>query len=96
MAFAASPDMPMTQQLKQYAARRVTRRLMRAIPWLGGVIALVTIGGAIRRKGFFGGTLDSALDFIPFVGGAKNLAEIGRGRDFIPDKALRATPPGPR
>jgi hypothetical protein len=91
MRFAAEPDMPMSQQLKQYAARHVTRRLMRAIPWLGGVIALVTIGGAIRRKGFFGGTLDSALDFIPFVGGAKNLAEIGRGRDFIPDKA-----PAPR
>jgi hypothetical protein len=26
------------------------------------------------------------LDFIPFVGGAKNLAEAARGRDFIRDR----------
>jgi hypothetical protein len=25
---------------------------------------------------------------IPFVGGAKNLVEAGRGRDFIRDKRL--------
>jgi hypothetical protein len=33
-----------------------------------------------------GGTVDTALDFIPFVGGAKNAAEIYRGRDFIADR----------
>jgi hypothetical protein len=53
---------------------------------IGGIVALVTLGSAIRRKGFLGGSLDTALDMIPFVGGAKNLAEIGRGRDFIRDK----------
>jgi hypothetical protein len=41
----------------------------------------------MRRKGFLGGTVDTALDFIPFVGAAKNMAEVGRGRDFIPDRA---------
>ena len=56
------------------------------MPWLGGLFALVTIGRAIRRKGVIGGTIDSALDFTPFVGGAKNLVEAGRGRDFIRDK----------
>jgi hypothetical protein len=80
--------MAITRQLKQYAGRRVTRRVYRAMPWVGGVIALVTLGGAIRRKGWFGGTLDTALDFIPFVGGAKNLAEASRGRDFIRDKRV--------
>jgi hypothetical protein len=78
--------MTVTKQLRQYAAGRVTRRLVRAVPWIGGIVALVTLGGAIRRKGFLGGSVDTALDMIPFIGGAKNLAEIGRGRDFIRDK----------
>ena len=56
------------------------------MPWLGAVIALFTLGTAIRRKGVFGGTLDTALDFTPFVGAAKNMAEVGRGRDFIRDR----------
>lgn len=59
---------------------------MRSMPWIGGAIALVTLGSAIRRKGMFGGMLDTALDFIPFVGAAKNIAEASRGRDFICDK----------
>lgn len=85
-AFAHEADMTMTQQLSQYAGRRLTRRLTRAIPWVGGALALLTLGAAIRRKGFVGGTVDTALDFIPFVGGAKNLAEAARGRDFIRDR----------
>jgi hypothetical protein len=74
-------------QLSQYAQRRMTRRLYRSVPWIGGFIALVTIGRAIRRKGFLGGAADTVLDFIPFVGAAKNMAEATRGRDFIPDRA---------
>jgi hypothetical protein len=73
-------------QIKRYAARRLTTRLYRSLPWLGSAAALLTLGGAIRRKGVLGGTLDTALNFIPFVGGAKNLAELHRGRDFIKDK----------
>jgi hypothetical protein len=79
-------DMTMRRQLSQYAGRKVARRLMRTMPWIGGIIALATLGSAIRRKGFLGGSLHTALDMIPFVGSAKNLAEIGRGRDFIRDK----------
>ena len=79
-------------QLKQYATRRITRRLVRTMPWIGGLLALATIGGAMRRKGVLGGALDTALDFVPFVGGAKNLAEARRGRDFIPDKPARKLP----
>jgi hypothetical protein len=66
------------------------RRVTRAMPWVGGLVALVTLGGAIRRKGWLGGTLDTALDIIPFVGTAKNLVEARRGRDFIPEKRLVA------
>jgi hypothetical protein len=64
----------------------VTRRIARSLPWVGGAIALFTVGSAIRRKGLVGGTLHTALDFIPFVGGAKNMAEMVRGRDFFPDR----------
>jgi hypothetical protein len=78
----------MTKRLSQYAGRRVTRRLVRAIPWVGGIIALATLGSAIRRKGFLGGSLHTALDMIPYVGGVKNLAEAGRGRDFIRDRRV--------
>jgi hypothetical protein len=75
------------RQIQQYAARRVTRKLTRAVPWLGAVIALATLGAAIRRKGWLGGTVDTALDFTPVVGTIKNMAEVGRGRDFIRDRA---------
>lgn len=72
--------------LQRFVSRRVARRMVRSMPWLGGVIAIATVGAAIRRKGLIGGTADTALDMIPFVGAAKNIAELGRGRDFIPDK----------
>ena len=51
-----------------------------------GFVALVTVGQAIRRKGALGGSVDTALDFIPWVGGVKNAAEAVRGRDFIRDR----------
>jgi Pre-toxin TG len=78
--------MAVTSQLRQYAASRATKRLYRAVPWIGGLVALATLGAAVRRKGLLGGSADTVLDFIPFVGGAKNLAEAARGRDFIRDK----------
>ena len=75
-------------RVRQYAGARVARRLTRSIPWVGGVIALATLGAAIRRKGWLGGSADTALDMIPFVGGVKNFAEVVRGRDFIRDKPV--------
>jgi hypothetical protein len=72
--------------MARYAQRRVTRKLMRAVPFLGAVVALATLGSAIRRKGFLGGSVDTALDFTPVVGGVKNVAEIVRGRDLIRDR----------
>ena len=78
--------MGMSRQITQFAGRRATKKLTRAVPWVGAVIALVTLGAAIRRKGWFGGALDTALDFTPYVGTIKNLAEVRRGRDFIRDR----------
>jgi hypothetical protein len=87
MDLAHMKSMAVTPQLKQYAANRATKRLYRAMPWIGGLVALATLGAAIRRKGLLGGTANTVLDFIPWLGGAKNLAEAARGRDFIRDKA---------
>jgi hypothetical protein len=78
--------MAVTEQLRQYATRRATKRLYRAMPWIGGIVAVATLGATIRRKGLVGGTVNTVLDFIPYIGGAKNLAEAARGRDFIRDK----------
>lgn len=82
--------MNITRQAMQYGQRRLTRKLSRSMPWIGGLLALATLGAAMRRKGFFRGALDTALDFTPFVGGAKNLAEIARGRDFLRDRPGRS------
>lgn len=75
-----------TRPIRSYAGKKLARRLTRSIPWIGAVIALATLGSAIRRKGFVRGAIHSALDAIPYVGGAKNLAEAARGRDFLPDR----------
>jgi hypothetical protein len=61
---------------------------MRTVPFIGALVALATLGRAIRRKGFFRGSVDTALDFTPVVGGIKNAAEIARGRDLIRDKPV--------
>jgi hypothetical protein len=79
--------MGMRKQMSQYAGRKAARRLYRSAPWIGSGLALIALWRSVRRKGLFGGTMDVVLDFIPFVGGAKNLAEARRGRDFFPDKA---------
>jgi hypothetical protein len=86
MGLAVSSDMSITGQMVQYGQRRIARKMLRAVPWLGGLVALATLGAAMRRKGAVRGTVDTALDFIPFVGGVKNAAEVVRGRDFIRDR----------
>jgi hypothetical protein len=78
--------MGITQQALQFGQRRIARKMLRAVPFLGAVVALVTVGRAIRRKGKIGGTVDTTLDFIPYVGTVKNTAEVIRGRDFIADR----------
>ena len=80
-------------KLWHYARRAAngvtTRRLIRAWPFVGGAVALLTILGTIRKKGFVGGTVDTALNVVPYVGTMKNLIEAGRGRDFIPARLTR-------
>jgi len=82
--------LPLVGMIIQNATRfgqiRLARRVGRSLPWVGAAIALYTLAEAIRHKGFVGGTVDTALNAIPFVGGMKNAAEVIRGRDFIRDK----------
>jgi hypothetical protein len=70
----------------KYGQRRIMRKMLRSVPYLGGVVAVVTIGAAMRRKGVVNGAVDTALDMIPFVGAAKNVAEVVRGKDFLADR----------
>lgn len=80
--------MTIQQQALRYGNRRLARRFGRAVPLLGTALALLALGATIRRKGVVRGTADSALNAIPVVGGLKGLAEIVRGRDFIPDRSV--------
>jgi hypothetical protein len=78
----------------RWGGAKLARRAARSVPFFGALIALATVGYAIRRKGVAGGTLDSAVNAIPFIGGLKNVAEVVRGRDFIPDRpSINARPP---
>jgi hypothetical protein len=86
MLFARHLDMGVATQIGQYARGRVIRRLVRSMPWIGAVVAILTIGTAVRRKGVLGGSVDTALDAMPGVGAVKNAFEALRGRDFIRDK----------
>ena len=78
--------MTVNNQALRYGQRMLLRRVTRAIPWVGTVVALATIGAAIRRKGLFRGSVDGALNALPYLGGAKIAAEAVRGRDFIRDR----------
>jgi hypothetical protein len=60
--------MAVKSYVKRYARRKLTGRLIRAVPWVGGVVALATIDQAIRAKGLVNGSLHSVLDAIPYVG----------------------------
>jgi hypothetical protein len=80
--------MRVMQGFMRYGKRRAVRKLVRAVPILGAVVAVATLGQAIRRKGVLGGSLDTALDAVPYLGGAKSVCEAWRGRDFIRERQL--------
>jgi hypothetical protein len=81
--------MGMGRELVSYGSGRLTRKAAKSVPWFGAAIALLTIVGTMRRKGVVRGGVDTALTALPWVGAAKNVAEVMRGRDFIPDRPAR-------
>jgi hypothetical protein len=79
----------MTDRVTRWGAVRLSRRLSRSVPVVGGVIAAATVISTMRRKGVISGAFDTGLNAIPIVGAAKNVLEIARGRDFFPDRVRR-------
>lgn len=82
----------MSHRVARWGGARLSRRLRRSVPIVGGVIAVATIVGTMRRKGMIGGAFDTGLNAVPFVGAVKNLVEIARGRDFFPDRPAAQVP----
>jgi hypothetical protein len=70
----------------------MSKRLSRSMPWIGAAIALATVAGTMKRKGVLRGGVDTALNAMPFLGAMKNVAEVVRGRDFIPDRPVSSLP----
>jgi hypothetical protein len=84
--------MAMSSRAVRYGQRRITRKLIRSVPFLGAVVAVATVAAVARRKGLARGVADAALDFTPVVGAIKNALEVLRGRDFFPDRTAPAQP----
>jgi hypothetical protein len=78
--------MALTDRLVRYGSARLSRRMTRTLPVIGVVVGVATLAATMKRKGFFGGVLDTGLNAMPVVGAAKNAIEIVRGRDFFPDR----------
>ena len=78
--------MALTEKLVRYSGARLSRRMTRAMPLLGAAVAIATLAATMKRKGMFRGALDTGLNAMPFVGAAKNVIELARGRDFFPDR----------
>jgi hypothetical protein len=86
MTLAAPIAMTMTRRITSWGGARLSRRVSRSLPWIGAAVAIVTVASTMRRKGVISGALDTGLNAVPFVGAAKNVLEVVRGRDFFPDR----------
>ena len=69
----------------------VTKKLLKAIPFIGPVFTIGFAGNDIRKKGLVPGAVHVGLDLTPGVGTAKSVVEIFTG-DIIPDKPPKPTP----
>ena len=78
--------MTTSNHLVRWGGARLSRRLGRSLPWVGTAVALLTVVATMRRKGVISGAFDTGLNAVPFVGAAKNVVELARGKDFFPDR----------
>jgi hypothetical protein len=88
MPFAQLWRMTIADRIARWGGMRMSARLRRSVPVVGAVVALVTVAATMRRKGVISGALDTGLNSIPFVGAAKNVFEVARGRDLFPDRRV--------
>jgi len=78
--------MRLIEKLGRWGSMRVARRMSRAVPLVGGLMAVGVLASAMRSKGVVRGSLDTALTALPVVGGAKTVYEKVRGRDLIANR----------
>ena len=78
--------MTIADRVARWGAVRMSARLRRSVPIIGTVLAVAAVAATMRRKGVISGVLDTGLNAVPFVGAAKNVFEVARGRDIFPDK----------
>ncbi len=77
--------MSVTERAARWAGARMSRRLARSLPWVGAAVALATVAATVRRKGWIGGAVETALNSVPIVGALKNTAELVTGHDLVPN-----------
>jgi hypothetical protein len=75
----------MTKTVKGRVGWAVTKKVLKAVPFIGTVFIIGFAGYEIRKKGLVRGAVHIGLDATPVVGTAKNVVEIFTG-DWIPDK----------
>jgi hypothetical protein len=78
--------MTIADRVARWGAVRMSTRLRRSVPIIGTLLAVAAVAATMRRKGVISGVLDTGLNAVPFVGAAKNVFEVARGRDIFPDK----------
>ncbi len=64
---------------------QIAKRVAKAVPYVGSVMAIGLVGYNVRKKGLVRGVIDSGIDAIPVVGTVKNVTEFFTG-DLIPAK----------
>ena len=78
----------------RWAALKIARRVGKAVPFVGGLLAVGLLAHSVKRKGVVGGVVDTTLDAIPFVGLLKNGIELFTD-DLIPDRRPAGSLPPP-
>ena len=78
------------RRVGRWAGRRLARRLGKAVPFVGALVAVGFLAETIRRKGVMRGLADTALNAVPFFGAVKNGIELFTD-DWIADRP--APPP---
>ncbi|HEY8186385.1 MAG TPA: hypothetical protein VIF64_09965, partial [Pyrinomonadaceae bacterium] len=66
----------MTKTVKGRVGWAVTKKVLKAVPFIGTVFIIGFAGYEIRKKGLVRGAVHIGLDATPVVGTAKNVVEI--------------------
>ena len=67
------------RSLVRAGGTRLARKVGKALPLVGTVVAVGLVGYEIKKKGMVRGIVNTALDATPVLGAAKNAIEIFTG-----------------